>query len=43
MWARIEDGEIVQTISSPKSIVVNHVHHPKAILCLLGQMKNEKQ
>tara|TARA_R100001129_G_C5306619_1_gene243947 strand:- start:129 stop:683 length:555 start_codon:yes stop_codon:yes gene_type:complete len=31
MWARIEDGEIVQTISSPKSIVVNHVHHPKAI------------
>ena len=31
MWARIEDGKIVQTISSPKSVIVNNIHYPAAI------------
>ena len=31
MWARIEDGKIVQTISSPKSVIVNNIHYQAAM------------
>ena len=31
MWARIEDGKIVQTLSTPKSLTINGVQYPVSI------------
>ena len=31
MWARIEDGKIVQTFSTPKSLTINSVQYPVSI------------
>ena len=31
MWARISGGEVVQTISMPKALVINDIQYSKSI------------
>tara|TARA_Y100000401_G_scaffold69231_1_gene55459 strand:+ start:761 stop:1306 length:546 start_codon:yes stop_codon:yes gene_type:complete len=31
MWARIEDGEVVQTISTAKALTINNIQYPSSI------------
>tara|TARA_R100001163_G_C4990970_1_gene143583 strand:- start:180 stop:725 length:546 start_codon:yes stop_codon:yes gene_type:complete len=31
MWARIEDGKVVQTISNPRALTINSIQYPSSI------------